>query len=101
MWQEAESRDRNWKRENGKWEERGLVTRDLVTGEIKSGTDIVVRLSVPEWEEMGYTPVVFVRVANKGLTGYVKWKSVEVVENNGAGKWKSENGNWPEEEGRM
>jgi hypothetical protein len=30
---------------------------------------------VPEWEERGYTPAVFVRVANKGVTTYVKWKS--------------------------
>ena len=37
-----------------------------------------------EWRE--YTPAFFVRVANKGLTGYVKWKSAEVVENKGEGK---------------
>jgi hypothetical protein len=27
---------------------------------------------VAEWEELGYTPGVFVRVANTGLTGYGK-----------------------------
>jgi hypothetical protein len=27
---------------------------------------------VPEWEELGYTPGVFVRVANKGVAGYGK-----------------------------
>jgi hypothetical protein len=28
--------------------------------------------SVPKWEELAYTPGVFVRVANTGLTGYGK-----------------------------
>jgi len=32
-------------------------------------------LRFPDWEEMGYTPVVFVRVANKGVRVYVIWKS--------------------------
>jgi hypothetical protein len=30
---------------------------------------------VPEWEELVHTPVVFVRMANKGLAGYGEWKS--------------------------
>jgi hypothetical protein len=33
--------------------------------------------------ERVYTPVVLVRVANKGVRGYGTWKSVEVVENMG------------------
>jgi len=54
----------------------------------------VIDVLVPEWEETGATPVVFVRVANKGVRAYVKWKSVEVIENNRAqnGKVKMENG---------
>jgi hypothetical protein len=36
---------------------------------------------VPFWEELIYTPVVFVRVANKGVTAYGKRKSAEVQEN--------------------
>jgi hypothetical protein len=27
---------------------------------------------VPKWEELGYTPGVFVRVASKGVAGYEK-----------------------------
>jgi hypothetical protein len=30
-----------------------------------------------------HTPAVFVRVANKGLAAYVKWKSAEALENKG------------------
>ncbi len=37
-----------------------------------------LRGPVPFWEEMGATPVVFVRVASKGLTGYGEWKSAQV-----------------------
>jgi hypothetical protein len=33
---------------------------------------------------LGYTPAVFVRVANKELAGYGKWKSAEALENKGA-----------------
>jgi hypothetical protein len=36
---------------------------------------------VPEWEEYPHTPAVFVRVANKGVRVYGKWKSREIVEN--------------------
>jgi hypothetical protein len=36
---------------------------------------------VPDREELGYTPAVLVRVATKGLTAYVKWKSAEAIEN--------------------
>jgi hypothetical protein len=35
------------------------------------------------WEEFGHTPVVFVRVASKGLTGYGTWKSAQRIENTG------------------
>jgi hypothetical protein len=38
---------------------------------------------VPIWEEYPHTPAVFVRMANKGLTAYVKWKSAEALENKG------------------
>jgi hypothetical protein len=38
---------------------------------------------VPEWESLVYTPAVFVRVANKGVTGYVTWKSAQRTENKG------------------
>jgi len=34
----------------------------MAAGEAETGL-------VPEWEELGYTPVVFVRVANTGLSG--------------------------------
>ncbi len=34
---------------------------------------------VPFWEELVYTPVVFVRVPNKGVTAYGKWESAEAV----------------------
>jgi hypothetical protein len=51
---------------------------------------------VPEWEGYAHTPAVFVRVADKGLTAYVKWKSAQVIENKGQrtenGKEKMENG---------
>jgi len=36
----------------------------------------VARHSVPEWEETVYTPVVFVRVASKGVRAYGTWKSI-------------------------
>src|SRR5690242_13842077 len=36
---------------------------------------------VPNWEETPYTPAVFVRVANKGVTPYGKWKSAQAHEN--------------------
>jgi hypothetical protein len=29
---------------------------------------------IPNWELLVYTPAVFVRVANKGVTGYGTWK---------------------------
>jgi hypothetical protein len=32
--------------------------------------------AVPEWELLVHTPAVFVRVANKGVTGYGTWKRV-------------------------
>jgi hypothetical protein len=35
-----------------------------------------VRVGVPIWEELGYSPAVFVRVANKGLRGYGTWKKI-------------------------
>ena len=35
-----------------------------------------VGCSVPEWEELVYTPGVFVRAANKGVTAYGTWKSI-------------------------
>ena len=35
---------------------------------------------VSKWEELVYTPAVFVRVANKGVTGYGTWKSVRNLE---------------------
>jgi hypothetical protein len=38
------------------------------------------------WEEFGHTPVVFVRVASKGLTGYGTWKSAQRIENKGFAK---------------
>jgi hypothetical protein len=41
------------------------------------------RKRVPKWEELVYTPVVFVRVANKGLTNYGKLKSVQAPEKKG------------------
>jgi hypothetical protein len=40
-----------------------------------------------EWRSrmgiFGVHPAVFVRVASKGLTGYVTWKSAERIENRG------------------
>jgi hypothetical protein len=36
---------------------------------------------VPEWELFGIHPAVFVKVASKGVTGYVTWKSGRTVEN--------------------
>jgi hypothetical protein len=45
---------------------------------------------VPEWEEYPHTPGVFVRVANKGDTGYGTWKSVRKM---GDGE-KSEKKTW-------
>jgi len=44
---------------------------------------VLVRCSVSKWEESGYTPVFFVRVANKGLKSYVKQKSAQAIENRG------------------
>jgi len=37
----------------------------------------------PKWEEWGYTPLFFVRVANKGVKSYVKQKSAQAIENKG------------------
>jgi len=39
-------------------------------------TRILVGCSVPKWEELVYTPAVFVRVANKRLKPYATWKSI-------------------------
>jgi hypothetical protein len=39
--------------------------------------------AIPKWEELNYTPHVFVRVANKRLTAYGKWKSAQGNEFNG------------------
>ncbi len=36
--------------------------------------------NVPFWELLVHTPAVFVRVANKGVTGYGTWKSGEAIE---------------------
>ena len=35
---------------------------------------------VPRWELLVYTPGVFVRVANAGVTGYGRWKSIRRME---------------------
>jgi hypothetical protein len=35
---------------------------------------------IPEWEELGHTPIVFVRVANNELTAYGTWKSAESID---------------------
>jgi hypothetical protein len=47
----------------------------------KVGTRILVGCPVPFWELLVHTPAVFVRVANKGLTAYGKWKSAKDIEN--------------------
>jgi hypothetical protein len=39
------------------------------------GWKVESRGKEPFWEELLYTPVVFVRVANKGVAGYGEWKS--------------------------
>ena len=39
--------------------------------------------NVPFWELLVHTPAVFVRVANKGVTGYGTWKSGEAIEKMG------------------
>jgi hypothetical protein len=39
--------------------------------------------TVPQWEELVHTPAVFVRVANKRLAAYGKWKSAQGNEFNG------------------
>jgi len=39
--------------------------------------------NVPFWELLVHTPAVFVRVANKGVTGYGTWKSAEAIEKTG------------------
>jgi hypothetical protein len=54
---------------------------------------------VPEWEELGYTPYVFVRVASKGLIAYGKLKSVEVLENKGFRKWRVASSEFEDKEG--
>jgi len=65
----------------------GLYPRGLTRGNAEASEALAVVSGlleggrVPEWEERGYTPVVFVRVANKGVRAYVKQKSVEVLEN--------------------
>jgi hypothetical protein len=41
---------------------------------------MVPRCSVPKWEEFGYTPAVFARVASKGLAVYGTWKNVRKLE---------------------
>jgi hypothetical protein len=37
----------------------------------------------PKWEEMAYTAVVFVRVANTGVAGYGKRKSAQALDRDG------------------
>ena len=56
---------------------------------------------VPEREGQGYTPAVFVRVANKRLTPYVKWKSAQGTENKWLAKapFQGMNGLWNGGEG--
>jgi hypothetical protein len=45
----------------------------------------------PKWEERGYTPAVFVRVANKGVRVYGTWKSIRNFVGNGeVGKERDE-----------
>ena len=53
--------------------QRRRVHRDFAEGKHGEG--------VPIWEELVYTPAVFVRVANTGVAGYGEWKSAEVPEN--------------------
>jgi hypothetical protein len=55
---------------------------------------MLLACSVPKWEEYPHTPAVFVRAAAKGLTGYVKWKSAEAIENKGYRKWRVVSGEW-------
>ena len=58
-----------------KMTQRRRVHRDFAEGKRGEG--------VPIWEELVYTPAVFVRVANKGDAGYATWKSAETPENAG------------------
>ena len=44
--------------------------------------------AVPKWEEYPHTPGVFVRVANKGLTGYGTWKSLRKMGGTETGGWQ-------------
>jgi len=50
-------------------------------------------LAFQKWEELGIPPAVFVRVANKGLTGYGKWKSAQAAEKteDSLGAWERRN----------
>jgi len=41
---------------------------------------MLVGFSVPKWEELRYTPVFFVRVANKGLKSYATLKNIPNIE---------------------
>ena len=62
-------------RDGRKITQRRRVHRDFAEGKRGEG--------VPIWEELVYTPAVFVRVANTGVTGYVTWKSAEAPESEG------------------
>jgi hypothetical protein len=49
------------------------IVKDLVAP--RSSGQASGEWAMPEGEELIYTPVVFVRVANTGVTGYGEWKS--------------------------
>ena len=54
---------------------------------IARSDDVEGEEEVPKWEELVYTPAVFVRVANTGVTGYGTWKSAQGYENKGV-EWQ-------------
>ena len=55
---------------------------------IARSDDVEGEEEVPKWEELVYTPAVFVRVANTGVTGYGTWKSAQGYEKKGV-EWQS------------
>jgi hypothetical protein len=45
----------------------------------KNRRSLLAQQAIPKWEERVYTPAVFVRVANKGLTAYGTWKNIRKI----------------------
>ncbi|GAC1672380.1 MAG: hypothetical protein PVS2B2_04630 [Candidatus Acidiferrum sp.] len=62
------------------WQTKELTRKTGVEKVRSAFADSSVRKRVPKWEEMGYTQVVFVSVANTGVAIYGKRKSAQELD---------------------